>query len=308
MKRWWSLGFVVSVLFALTTAFSVSVASWLVKAEEVPFEVREGLTYGPHERNDLDLFLPKDDGKGLRPAVIVIHGGAWRSGDKGQLRFLAEAFARRGYVAAAINYRLAPKWSYPAQLDDCQRVVRWLRKNAKKFRVDTANFGAAGASAGGHLALLLGTRETRDDSDPDLKGISSKVQCILSIFGPTDFTDERYVQASQNPVAGKVLIEFLGKPYNEAPELWKEASPIHHLSPDDAPTFIIHGDQDPLVPLEQSQRFAEALKKLGIEVQTVVIKGMGHGPTTPEQRKEFIEAIEQAMKFFDRHLKKRVTR
>jgi acetyl esterase/lipase len=102
----------------------------------LPFEIREGLTYGPNERNDLDLFLPKDDGKSLRPAVIVIHGGAWRSGDKRQLRNLAELFARRGYVAAAINYRLAPKWSYPAQLDDCQRAVRWLRKNAKEFRVD----------------------------------------------------------------------------------------------------------------------------------------------------------------------------
>jgi acetyl esterase/lipase len=220
------------------------------------------------------------------------------------MRILAEPLAQRGYVVAAINYRLAPKWSYPAQLDDCQRAVRWLRKNAKEFRVDPKRFGAAGASAGGHLALLLGTREVRDDSDPDLKGISSKVQCVLSIFGPTDFTDERSIQASRNPVAGRALVDFLGKPYNEAPEVWKEASPIHHVSPDDAPTFIIHGDQDLLVPLDQSVKFAEALKKVGIEVQLVVIKGMGHGPTTPEQREEFMKAIGQALKFFDRHLKR----
>jgi acetyl esterase/lipase len=248
--------------------------------------------------------LPKDDGKSLRPAVIVIHGGAWRGGDKKDMRILAEPLAQRGYVVAAINYRLAPKWSYPAQLDDCQRAIRWLRKNAKEFRVDPKRLGAAGASAGGHLALLLGTREVRDDSDPDLKGISSKVQCVLSIFGPTDFTDKRYIQASRNPVAGRALVDFLGKPYNEAPEVWKEASPIHHVSPDDAPTFIIHGDQDPLVPLDQSVKFAEALKKVGIEVQLVVIKGMGHGPTTPEQREEFMKAIGQALEFFDRHLKR----
>ncbi|MEJ7614189.1 MAG: alpha/beta hydrolase [Candidatus Fervidibacter sacchari] len=304
MERGWLLIVFSAVLSVFATTFLVSMAAWQAGVEALPFEIREGLTYGPNERNDLDLFLPKDDGKSLRPAVIVIHGGAWRGGDKKDMRILAEPLAQRGYVVAAINYRLAPKWSYPAQLDDCQRAVRWLRKNAKEFRVDPKRFGAAGASAGGHLALLLGTREVRDDSDPDLKGISSKVQCVLSIFGPTDFTDERYIQASRNPIAGRALVDFLGKPYDEAPELWKEVSPIHHVSPDDAPTFIIHGDQDFLVPLDQSLKFAEAMKKVGVEVQLVVIKGMGHGPTTPEQREEFMKAVGQAMEFFDKHLKR----
>ncbi len=304
MRRAWLVVIGLFGLLTLAKTSLLSVTMLKIAEKALPFEVRENLTYGPNERNELDLFLPKDDGKKLRPAVVIIHGGAWRSGDKGQLRMLTELFARRGYVAAAINYRLAPKYSYPAQLDDCQRAVRWLRKNAKEYRVDPKRFGAAGASAGGHLALLLGTRETRDDSDPELKGISSKVQCVLSIFGPTDFTDERYVQASKNPIAGRALIDFLGKPYDEAPNLWKEASPLHHVSPDDAPTFIIHGDRDPLVPLEQSERFAEALKKVKVEVKLVVIKGMGHGPTTPEQREEFMKAIEQAAEFFDKHLKR----
>lgn len=304
MVRRWLLSFVSLALFALTTTFLVGVAAWQAGVDSLPFEIREALIYGPHERNDLDLFLPKGDGNSLKPAVVVIHGGAWRSGDKKQLRTLAGAFARRGYVTAAINYRLAPKWSYPAQLDDCQRAIRWLRKNAKEFRIDLRRFGAAGGSAGGHLALLLGTREIRDDSDPELKGISSKVQCVLSVFGPTDFTDECYVQASKKPVLGRALIEFVGKPYDEAPELWKEVSPVHHVSPDDAPTFIIHGDQDPLVPLEQSERFVEALKKVGVEVRLIVIKGMGHRPTTPEQREEFRKAVGQAMEFFDKHLKR----
>jgi acetyl esterase/lipase len=220
------------------------------------------------------------------------------------MRILAEPLAQRGYVVAAINYRLAPKWSYPAQLDDCQRAIRWLRKNAKEFRVDPKRFGAAGASAGGHLALLLGTREVRDDSDPDLKGISSKVQCVLSICGPTDLTDKRYAQAARDSDLGKILIEFIGKPYDEEPNLWKEASPIYHVSPDDAPTFIIHGDQDSIVPFEQSVRFAEALRKVGVEVQLVAIKGMDHGPTTPEQRDELMKAVGQALEFFDKHLKR----
>ncbi|MCS7193113.1 MAG: alpha/beta hydrolase [Armatimonadetes bacterium] len=304
MKRTWLVSIGLSVLLFVATTSLVSVAMWQAAERAIPFEVREDLTYGPNERNELDLFLPKDEGENLRPAVVIIHGGAWRSGNKKQLRLIAEMFAKRGYVAAAINYRLAPKYSYPAQLDDCQRVVRWLRKNAKDFRIDQKSFGAAGASAGGHLSLLLGTRETRDDSDPELKGISSKVQCVLSIFGPTDFTSERYVQASKIPFVGKALIEFVGKTYDEAPDLWKEVSPVHHVSPDDAPTFIIHGDQDFLVPLEQSERFVEALKKVGVEVKLVVIKGMGHGPTTPEQREEFVKAINEAIDFFDKHLKR----
>lgn len=303
MRRWWQLGIGLLVsLIALTTSL-VSVAAWQAGVQALPFEVREGLTYGPHERNDLDLFLPKDEGTTLRPAVVVIHGGAWRSGSKRQLRPLAEMLARRGYVAAAINYRLAPKWSYPAQLDDCQRAVRWLRKRAQELRIDPKRIGAAGASAGGHLSLLLGTRETRDDSDPELKGISSKVHCVLDIFGPTDFTSEVYVRASHVPIVGNALVEFLGKPYEEAPEVWKEASPLYHVSPDDAPTFIIHGDQDPLVPLEQSEKLVAALTKVGVPVRLVVIKGMGHGPTTPEQRAELDKALDEVMAFFDQHLK-----
>jgi acetyl esterase/lipase len=304
MERGWLVSIVSVTLFVFATTFLVSVAAWQAGTEALPFEIREGLTYGPNERNDLDLFLPKDDSKSLRPAVIVIHGGAWRGGDKKDMRILAEPLAQRGYVVAAINYRLAPKWSYPAQLDDCQRAVRWLRKNAKEFRVDPKRFGAAGASAGGHLALLLGTREVRDDSDLDLKGISSKVQCVLSICGPTDLTDKRYAQAARDSDLGKILIEFIGKPYDEEPNLWKEASPIYHVSPDDAPTFIIHGDQDSIVPFEQSVRFAEALRKVGVEVQLVAIKGMDHGPTTPEQRDELMKAVGQALEFFDKHLKR----
>jgi acetyl esterase/lipase len=303
--RWrrWTVTVVVTLLALAVVGLVTSVAAWQA-AQQLPFEVREDIAYGSLERQTLDLYLPKDDGSKKRPAVIVIHGGAWRSGDKKQLRFLAERFAERGYVAAAINYRLAPKWQYPAQLDDCQRAVRWLRKHADEFGVDPKRFGAAGASAGGHLSLLLGTRETRDDSDPELKGISSKVQCVLDIFGPSDFTDERYVQASRLPLVGKALVEFLGKPYDEAPEVWKEASPITHVSSDDAPTFILHGDKDPLVPIEQSQRIAEALRKAGVEVRLVVIEGMGHGLNgNPTVRQKAMDALNEALAFFDRHLK-----
>lgn len=306
MRRWLVVAAGVFLLLSFASQTLLSLMVWQAQ-ESAHFEVRADVPYGQVDGHTLllDLYLPKDDGKGLRPAVVVIHGGAWRSGNKTQLRQIAEMFARRGYVAAAINYRLAPKWSYPAQLDDCQRVVRWLRKRAKEFSIDPKRFGAAGASAGGHLSALLGTRETRDDTDPELKGISSKVQCVLDIFGPTDFTDEGYVKASRTLLPGKILLDFLGKPYDEAPDIWRDASPLFHVSHDDAPFFIIHGTEDQLVPVEHSNRIAEALQKVGVEVKLVIIEGMGHGPTDPKSREQFMKALNDSVDFFDKHLKQK---
>lgn len=301
-RRWWLIGIHLLLAWIVAAGALTCVAAWQVAAKTLPFELREGLSYGPNERNDLDLFLPKVDGRGLCPAVLIIHGGGFYSGDKRQLRFLAELFAQNGYVAATLNYRLTPKWRYPAQLDDCQRAVRWLRKHADEFRIDPNRIGAAGASAGGMLALLLGTRETRDDSDPELKGISSKVQCVLCMSGGTDLTDER-VRATNNPFLRQTFLWLFGKPYEEAPDLWKDASPLFHVSSDDAPAFLICGDQDPFVPLSQGERFAEAMKKAGVEVKMVVIKGMGHIPLTPQQREQFAQALKEALAFFDHHLK-----
>ena len=142
-KVWlWSVAILSATALFASAAFVATVAAWRA-AQSPPFEVQQDIAYGPLERQVLDLYLPNDDGKGLRPAVVVIHGGGWRSGNKQQLRLLAERFAARGYVATAINYRLAPQWHYPAQLDDCQRAVRWLRKQAAKWRIDPKRIGAA---------------------------------------------------------------------------------------------------------------------------------------------------------------------
>lgn len=284
-------------------------AVYAMRKKDFSFEVRTDLPYGQVEGESLllDLYLPKDDSQSLRPAIIAVHGGGWQGGEKGGIGWMAEMLARRGYVVAAVDYRLAPQWTYPAHLDDVQRAVRWLRKHAQKFRIDPQRIGAIGDSAGGHLSALLGTRETRDDSDPNLKDFSSKVQCVVDIYGPADLALPRYLNQIKTPdereLLRDVLMAFVGKSYDEDPDIWHEASPLFHVSPDDGPFFIIHGSDDMIVPLEQSTSLVEALKKAGVEVELVIIEVMGHGPQDEEKHEQFMQALGKAMDFLDKHLK-----
>ena len=113
-------------------------------------DVKHDVAYGPDERHRLDLYLPK--GEGPRPLIVCVHGGGWAGGDKARYRWMGEAFARAGFAAASITYRFAPKSRAPAQMEDVQRAVRWLRSHAGNLGADPGRFGAIGGSAGGHLA------------------------------------------------------------------------------------------------------------------------------------------------------------
>jgi acetyl esterase/lipase len=142
------------------------------------------IAYGKHERQKLDVFVPKGDGP--FPLVIWVHGGAWEGGSKegGPTAGLLPL----GYAVASVNYRLSKHAVFPAQIHDVKSAVRFLRANAKKYNLDPERFGAAGASAGGHLVALLGTSgDVKDlDGDGDNKEVSSRVKCVLDYFGPTD--------------------------------------------------------------------------------------------------------------------------
>jgi pectinesterase len=137
----------------------------------------------------LDIYLPPEPGSRPRPAIVLIHGGGWTSFDKGTMRRMASFLARSGFVAVAVNYRLlqGSQNRWPAQLDDVQRAVRWVRANASKYNIDASRIGAFGHSAGAQLASLLGMEETRDNSDVALAGYSSRVQAVVDVSGPTDF-------------------------------------------------------------------------------------------------------------------------
>jgi acetyl esterase/lipase len=247
-----------------------------------------------HERQKLDLYLP-EKADGPLPVIVWVHGGAWQTGSKAGGP--AIPFAAKGYAVASVGYRLSQHAAFPAQIEDCKTAIRWLRANAKKYNLDPDHFGAWGASAGGHLVALLGTtgglKELEGkDGNPDE---SSKVQCVVDWFGPTDFRNlGPRGDAATGPVA-----QLLGGAPNTEKEKAALASPLAHVHKGDPPFLIMHGDKDPLVPLRQSEELADALKKAGVPVTLVKLEGAGHGGKefqTEESRKQIAE-------FFDRYLK-----
>jgi acetyl esterase/lipase len=264
-------------------------------------KVLKDLAYVPNggPRQTLDLYLPaKADGP--LPLVIWVHGGAWRGGSKDGAN-PALALLPKGFAVASINYRLSQHAVFPAQIEDCKAAVRWLRSHAKEYNLDAGNFGAWGASAGGHLVALLGTTDDTTfppGGDTD-KTVSSRVQAVCDWFGPSDFL---HWGATGSPAGGSeadsAISRLLGGPVPEKKELAARASPVTHVGKSAAPFLILHGDEDKTVPLQQSEVLAEALKKAGVETTLYVVKGNGHGGPG------FIgpEARQMAEAFFAKHL------
>ena len=248
----------------------------------------------------LDAYTPGDTTR-KHPAIVLIHGGAWAFGDKKFYTPMCRALAAKGFAAFTINYRLVTPTTnkYPAQIDDAQRAVRWIRAHADKYNVDPARMGALGDSAGGHLSALLGMRDTRDNSDTELAAQSSRVQCVVDFYGPADFT---IAPTSADVSSGAVglITNFLGKTQAEAPEVYKESSPLTYVDKQAAPFLIIHGSADPLVPISQSERLYDALKAAGVPVTLLLAYKQGHGFLAPVAPTVYGAAAEE---FFTRILK-----
>ena len=233
------------------------------------------------------------------PATVVIHGGAWMSGNRKDMSGNANELAKRGIVAATISYRLAPKHKWPGMVDDVQTAVRFLRANAAKYNIDPTRIGATGASAGGHLALFLGVTDTLDKKATEYPGFSSKVKAVLNIFGPTDLTDRTDFPA---PIAGMLSLQVFGKKLEEATELAKMASPIFLVTKDDAPVFILQGLTDKLVNPHQSRILEAKLKEVGVRCESAYVEDMGH--EVPMEKPQVKAAMERAVAWFIAELKK----
>ncbi len=252
----------------------------------------------------LDCYHANEEMKGKKlPCVIFIHGGGWHAGDKSKAPVIA--LVPRGYVGISINYRLSAEAKFPAAVEDCKCAVRWVRANAEKYGIDPDRLGVWGTSAGGHLALMVGLADEKAglEGKGGNEGVSSRVQAVCSWFGPADFTkgaNEFEGGTGRSPIA------FLGGTLKEAPDAYKNASPVTWASADDPPVLMIHGDKDSTVPLTQSQWMLEALEKAGAKGELVVVKNAGHGfkPAAGEidPSKEKIDS--QTYDFFDEHLKK----
>jgi acetyl esterase/lipase len=242
----------------------------------------------------LDLYMPSDSGSRPRPAIVLIHGGGWESADKSTMGRMANFLARAGFVAASVDYRLlrGNENRWPAQLDDVQRAVRWLRANAGKYNIDPDRIGAFGHSAGAQLAALLGMEDTRDNSDPTLAKYSSRVQAVVDVSGPSDFLKDH------DPDGDAFLAIFFGGSYDKVPNVWRDASPVSHVAKSDAPFLIVHGTQDQSVPFAQAQELYEKLKQAGVQVSFLKLDD-GHMFDKPENRKQL--ALE-TLTFFNRYL------
>lgn len=251
----------------------------------------------------LNLALPKN-AKSPTPLVIWIHGGAWAHGSKDEVS-PAAALLLVGYAVAHVEYRLTGEAPFPAQIHDCKAAVRWLRANARRYNIDPDRFAAWGGSAGGHLATLLGTTSGHRELDGNVgddTGVSSEVQVVCNYFGPLDFPAMMEASRDTTDDLKQAIEQFFGDATPEEREaIIQLASPLAHVSRGDAPTIIVHGDKDSIVPISINRSFPDALKKQGVRTEMVVIRGAGHGG------KEFFERklLLQIVAFFDRAFKGR---
>jgi acetyl esterase/lipase len=178
----------------------------------------------------MDICLPARADARVVPAVMLIHGGGWRSGDMSMELPMALQLAAHGYVAATVEYRLSPEALYPGAVLDLKAAVRWIRAHAREYGVDTLRIAAYGCSSGGHLASLLGvTNGAREYEEGEHPGCSSTIQAVVDIDGPLDLTHPEESGKDTIPSKPSAAKSWLGSRYADEPELWKKASPVTHL-------------------------------------------------------------------------------
>jgi acetyl esterase/lipase len=258
-------------------------------------EIERDVAYLPADRAEkADLYRPAARAADVRfPAVVVVHGGGWTSGDKGHAREvnIAVNLAQGGFIALSINYALSTggKVTWPQNLYDCKTAVRWLRKNAERLQVDARHIGVIGGSAGGHLAALLAMNTATDGLDPagPYAEFSCRVQCAVDLYGPIDLLTYRD-------------LPMFGKTRQEAPQLYRAASPTSYVRRTNPPILILHGTADRSVDPEQSRRFAAALQKAGASHELVLVPGAPHTFDLQPKERDLRPLV---LGFFRKHLR-----
>jgi triacylglycerol lipase len=215
------------------------------------------------------------------PAILAIHGGAWIAGDKRLDALHCRKMAQQGYVVMAINYRLAPKHKHPAQIDDCREALRWLHAHAQEYHIDPDKLGVWGYSAGGHLAALMAT--DRQAQDPPIRVcVAGGAPCDLGMI----------------PEDSRALAGFLGGTRRAMQDVYSKASPIEHVSSDDPPILLYHGDADELVPIAYASKMHKKLQACGVACEYLVLPGKSHIMAFVDTK-----GISTTIQFLDRHLK-----
>jgi acetyl esterase/lipase len=284
------------------------------KAPPRPFNLPAGIKLerdiayieGGEEAQKLDLYLPETPSEMPLPLIVHIHGGGWRAGSK--FPCPVAGMVLKGYVVASVEYRFSQKAVFPAQIQDCQAAIRWLRAHAGQYGFDAARVGVIGGSAGGHLSALVGTAGGKKAFAPigGHRDQPDRVQAVCDIYGPADFTavirhaaeDKNVKNIFQFNTPADPYSSLIGAKLDDA-EKAGAASPLRYVSKDSPPFLILHGTHDALVPYAQSVALASALKAQGVEAWLQTLPGSGHGG--PAFSRPAIARLTQD--FFDKHLK-----
>ncbi len=291
----------------------IGVGVWLVfiaggVAAEPDIPIEKGIVFGKGGDVELKLDLarpPKGDGP--FPLVVCIHGGAWQFGNRTAHHRTIRLLADHGYVAATVQYRLSPKYQFPAQVEDVKCAVRFLRANAKKYAIDPEHVAALGDSAGGHLSLLLGVMDSGDglEGKGGNAGQPSKVQAVVNYYGPTDLSTwaatrlgDQMLKAGTGKDGDTLLKDFVGTA-DRKDSIMKKASPLTYIDAKDAAVLTLHGTTDQLVAVEQAKKLHAALKKAGVSERLEVLEGAGHGWGGEQRNRTDRLTVE----FLDKYLK-----
>ena len=247
----------------------------------------------------MDVFYPASGGPW--PVLFYVHGGGWRAGDKSE-GIAWQSMTERGFLVVSINYRLAAEAiKFPAMIEDVKCAVRYLRAHASQYNLDAEHIGAVGVSAGGHLVDLLGLADESAGWDTgEYREQSSRVQAVVTLAGVSDLTLKRGATES---AAAMIYYAFDIVPGSALDPVLRAASPVTYVTPDDPPFLIIHGDQDNVVPVEQSIVLEEQLKKAGVPAELIIVGNGTHG-IAGENISPTLEAIMNRISaFLDEQLK-----
>ena len=241
-------------------------------------QVERGLVFSEPDGETLraNVYQPREEADGLRPGMVVVHGGGWIGGRRTQQAWFCRNFAREGYVVMTCDYRLLPKYAFPYCLYDSKEAVRWLRAHAEEYGIDPDRIVTFGASAGGHLSGLLATTRPEDGLEgTDDTSLSSAVSAAVLLYPAADLTSYRDGDAG---AVGKWFAASLAKrEYEGDGDPYEWASPLHYVHEGMPPIYIAHGTADALVPHVQSENFHEAIKEAGGFSELHLHENRNHG-------------------------------
>ena len=294
------MSFAIQRSLAVSLAFAAASIGMAAKAAEPLPQPTESVVFAEVGGRPLRLDLHLPPGDGPFPTVVWVHGGAWRSGSRSDVP--AVGLTEHGYAVASVDYRLSVDERFPAQVHDIKAAIRYLRTHAARHRLDPARFAVAGSSAGGHLAALVGVSGGHDALEGDANNggqVPSGVRAIVSFYGASNL---QTILSQSTPHGLSVRVPALqlllgGQPEQKAQLAWL-ASPIAHVDRNDPPLMLIHGDQDPQMPIEQSYELRDAYRAAGVDVELIVVAGGKHGGS------EFFskQRIDEVARFLDQHM------